>query len=362
MRTTRLSEVYAGTGPFATVLIDVSHDSENGEHEHALRVRAAREDLLAQGAPEAVAEQVAGRLEQLVGQPAPVARLVVASEQGVVLDEVGHHRVDQPVVTWAALPDLARWIAHQDSLTPFVLAVVDHEGGDVATYDSDVPAPTSQESVGEPSHHEHKVASGDWSSLTYQHVTENVWARNAEAVADEVVHHVRAGHRLVLLAGDPQSLPTVKARLEDVPATVVELPTGTRARDGGDDAMQQAIREALVEHAVARRLEAVHELKDRLGSGTAVATGVADVADAFVRGQVDTLVLDPQEAADLSLDPSEHPGLPLPSDAPLRADLALVAAAVGTAADVRVAPSATLGGTPVAALLRWDQTADGTTA
>jgi hypothetical protein len=363
MKTSRLTDLYAEPGPFATAMLDVSHDSESGEHEHHLRVRAACDSLAEQGAPAEIVDQVAARLGQLVDEPAPVSRTVVASSAGVLLDEVGHFRVDVPVARWSPLPDLARWIEHQDALTPFVLAVVDHEGGDVAVYDSDVPEPAEQQSVGGPSHHEHKVPTGGWSALRYQHVTENVWARNAEAVAEEIVHHVRKGYRLVLLAGDPQSLPTVRARMEDSPATVVELGTGTRARDGGDEAMQQAIREALMEHTVARRLEDVHVLKDRLGMGTAVATGVDDTADAFVRGQVDTLVLDPQAAAELTLDLGKHPGLTLAAtdtDRELPADQGLLAAAVTTSAEVRVAPSAALGGSPVAALLRWDQDAVGT--
>jgi hypothetical protein len=365
MRTTRLSELYADQGPFATVMLDVSHDNENGEHEHELRVRAATEELAAAGAPDEVVKQVSERLGELVGDPAPVARTVVGSSSGVLFDEVNHFRVDQPVVAWSALPDLARWVQHQDAVTPFVLAVVDHEGGDVAIYDSDVPEPASQESVGGETHHAHKVPVGGWSALRYQHVTENVWARNAEAVADEVVSHVRSGYRLVLLAGDPQSLPTVRARLEDSRATVVELGTGTRARDGGDEALQQAIREALMEHTVSRRLEDVHALKDRLGMDAAVATGVDDVADAFVRGQVDTLLLDPQPAADLALEVDRHPGLVLGATSTrgtVRADQALVAAAVATAADVRVVPAAALAGAPVAALLRWDQKPVGTEA
>jgi hypothetical protein len=360
MKTAMLTDLYANQGPFATVMLDVSHDTENGEHEHELRVRATREALTEQGAPGEVVEQVAERLGQLVGQPAPVARTVVASPGGILLDEINHFRVDTPVARWSPLPDLTRWIERQDALTPFVLAVVDHEGGDVAVYHSDVPEPAEQASVGEPSHREHKVPTGGWSALRYQHVTENVWARNAEAVADRIVHHVRDGYRLVLLAGDPQSLPVVRARLKDSPATVVELGTGTRARDGGDEALQQAIREALLEHAVARRLELAHEVKDRLGAGAAVAIGVGDIADAFVRGQVDTLLLDPQVAGDLSVDLEAHPGLVLPAagiDQELPADQALVAAAVTTSADVRVVPSSTLGGTPVAALLRWDQDA-----
>jgi hypothetical protein len=37
MKTARLSGVYEAGGPFASVLLDVSHDSENGAHEHELR-------------------------------------------------------------------------------------------------------------------------------------------------------------------------------------------------------------------------------------------------------------------------------------------------------------------------------------
>jgi hypothetical protein len=363
MNTGRLSTLYDASGPFATVLLDVSHDSENGEHEHELRVRAAIEELSDRGAPETLLEDVSARLGELVKEPAPVSRLVVATTSGVLLDEVSHVRVDQPVVTWGPLPDLARWAEHQDTLTQFLLAIVDHEGGDVAVYDSDVPDPQEETSVGGETHHAHKVPVGGWSALRYQHVTENVWARNAEAVADEVLSHVRSGIRLVLLAGDPQSLPTVLARLEDTPATVVQLDTGTRNEDGGDEALQQAIREALMAHVVSRRLEDAHTLRDRLGRGEAVATGVREIADAFVRGQVETLLIDPQASAELTVDPADHPGLSLgaaDSTGPVPADQGLVAAAVLTGADVRVSPSAVLGGAPVAALLRWDQTAVGT--
>jgi hypothetical protein len=364
MDASRFSSLYDDPGPFATVMLDVSHDNENGEHEHELRVRAAAEDLAAQGAPDTVVKEVSSLLGELVGDPAPVARTVVATSAGVLLDEVSHTRVDQPLVSWSVLPDLARWVEHQDTVTPFVLAVVDHEGGDVAVYDSDVPEPQEEATVGGETQHVHKVPVGGWSALRYQHVTENVWARNAEAVADEIVHHVRAGLRLVLLAGDPQSRPVVVERLADTPATVVQLDTGTRAQDGGDEALQQAVREALLDHVVTRRLDDVHELRERLGAGTSVATGVADVADAFVRGQVDTLLIDPQNLGDLTVDPQRHPGLALGqlvATEPVPAGQALIAAAAATSAHVRVVPGATLG-TPVAALLRWDQPAVGSEA
>jgi hypothetical protein len=301
------------------------------------------------------------RLLEAVDRPAPVARLVVATPTGVVLDELASVRVDRPVATWGPLPDLAAWIEHRDSAVTFVLAVVDHQGGDVAVFDSDVPEPEQQESVGGESDFVHRVPVGGWSALRYQHTTENVWARNAEAVADEVVSHVRKGHRLVLLAGDPTSRGLVRDGLDASKAELVELEAGTRAEDGGDEALQQAIREALMEHVVGRRMQVIHELKERLGRDASAAAGVHDVADAFVRGQVDTLLLDPADAAGIDLDPARHPGLSLgPSaEGPVRADQALIAAAVRTDADVSVAPSSALGGAPVAALLRWDQEAAG---
>ena len=365
MRTASLTPLFQQSGPFATVVLDVSQDSENAPHGHELRTRAACESLAEQGADEQVVSAVSERLAETVHRPAPVSRLVVATGDGVVHDVTAGFRADQPVATWGPLPDLATWIARQDSVRHFVLVMVDHTGGSVAVYDSDVPQAEEETTVQGETEFVHKVPTGGWSALRYQHVTENVWAQNAEQVADEAVKAVRAGHHLVLLAGDPQSRPHVLDTLAGTPATVVELKTGSRAEDGGDEALQQAIREALMDQVVQSRLALTHELRDRLGRDHAVATGTRDVTDAFVRGQVETLLLDPQPAAGLTLDLSEHPGLAVGAGeltGEVRADQALVAAAVITGADVAVSPQATLGGAPVAALLRWDQDAVGSTA
>ncbi|WP_432947400.1 Vms1/Ankzf1 family peptidyl-tRNA hydrolase [Kribbella sp. CA-253562] len=335
----------------------MSHDSESGAHEHELRVRAAGEQLAEQGADDAVVEVVTARLSEPADEPAPVTRTVVANTGGVVFDELVHERIDQPVVHWGPLPDLSRWVESAERNIRFVLALVDHEGGDVAVYQSDVPEPESETSAGGETTHVHKVPVGGWSALRYQHETENVWSRNADAVADEIDRVITSGVRLVLLAGDPRSVAQVEERLKNERATVVRLESGGRAEDGGDEAQQQAIREALLEYTVARRLELHHQLKDRLGQGSAVATGAGDIADAFVKGQVDTLLLDPGAAREVELLVRDHPGFDVgavPEDQPLPADQALVAAAARTGANVVVMPRASLGGAPAAALLRWN--------
>jgi hypothetical protein len=367
MRTERIADLYADAGPFASVHIDVSRDNENAEHQVELQTRAACEQLERQGAPTAVIETIRERLAENTHAPAPVSRTLVATEAGgVLLDEVVHRRTEQPTAVWGPVPDVSAWIDAQDATIPFVLALVDHEGGDVSTFVSDLPDPEDTTSVGGDDEPEHvqKVAGGGWSHMRYQNTSENIWARNAQAVAEEISSRVADGYHLVVLAGDPKSRSQVHQLLGDSgPAEVLELPEGGRSQDGGDEALHENVRDLLRSQVVARRLDAVHTLKDRLGRDEAVAIGVKDVADAFVRGQVDTLMLDPAAAAEHEVSPSDHPGLVLGSgsvDGPVRADLGLVAAAVLTGAEVRVSSRATLGGAPVAALLRWDQTAEGT--
>jgi hypothetical protein len=366
VRTDRLTPLYTDPGPFASVLIDVSRDSEDGAHQVELRIRALRERLQEQGAPAAVVDAVADRLGEVVHQPAPVSRQLVASERGVLLDELVHARSDEPHARWDALPDVTGWIALEDGTVPFVLVVVDHEGGDVATYRSDVPAAESQESVGGETFHEQKVRGAGLSHIRIQNVVENVWKRNTQEVAEHVRSHLSRGYRLVLVAGDPKSRSQLRAILGEPPGVeLVDLERGSRAEDGGDEALQAAVREAVQRHVVAQRLDVAHTLQDRLGRDEAVTTGTAGVLDAMVRGQVETLLLDPDRLSETTLRVPDHPGLSLGSvgvpDVAVRADLALVAAATVTGADVAVAGAGALRGTPVAALLRWDDTGQAST-
>jgi hypothetical protein len=358
MDISRLAAVYQANGPFATVSLDVGRDTENAAHAHDLRVRDACERLTQAGAGEEVVRPISELLGETVQEPAPVVRTVVATADGQVrFDELSHQRLAQPVVSWEPLPDLLPWIRMAERNIRFALALVDHKGGDITIYRSDVPEPEVETTAGGETVHLHHVSSGGWAALKYQHETENVWHRNAEAVADELESVISGGVRLVLLGGDPTSVGQVRERLEKSPAEIVELESGSRAADGGEEAQAEAIRAALLDYSVAHRMELSHRLKDRLGQNFAIATGVRDVADAFVQGQVETLVLDPDASAELDLPVKDHPGLSIgvPGDAPVRADLGLLAAAVQTGARVATLPKVAMGGSPVVALLRWDQ-------
>jgi hypothetical protein len=359
MKSDRLAPIYANPGPFASAYLDVSRDQEQGNRVVDLAVRAVRDELAAQGAPEDVLDELGRRLGQGTGQPAPISRCVVASERGILFDELTRTHHAQPVATWGPLPDVGPWLTDANRQIPFVLALVDHEGGDVTTYSADDMEPEREASVGEPSKYEHKVRGGGWSHLNWQRSAETIWARNAAEVATEIERQVRNGPDLVILAGDEHSRSQVAERLPDtISAQLVILERSGRPVDGGDDALAAEVESVLRDEVVAQQLRLVHELKERMGRGESVAVGMRDVADAFVRGQVDQLLIDPEAAADFTLRPSDHPGLALGANTPdseIRADQALIAAACMTDADIAVATAATMGGAPVAALLRWNQ-------
>jgi hypothetical protein len=107
---------------------EVSRDQEQGNRVVDLAVRAAREELAAQGAPPAVLQEVEERLGRSTGQPAPISRCVVASERGILFDQLARSHRAQQVATWGPLPDVAAWLRDASQQVPFVLALVDHEG------------------------------------------------------------------------------------------------------------------------------------------------------------------------------------------------------------------------------------------
>jgi len=359
MKIERLTPIYADGGPFASVYIEVSRDQEQGNRIVELGVRAVVEDLAEQGAPAKVVSDMQERLLRSTGQPAPISRCVVATERGVLFDELTRSHHAQPVACWGLLPDVAAWLRDASRQIPFVLALVDHEGGDVTSYSADDMKPEREATVGEPSKYEHKVRGGGWSHLNWQRSAETIWAQNAAEVAAEIERQVRNGPQLVILAGDVQSRSLVTEQLPDtISAELVILDRAGRPVDGGDDALAGEVESALRDVVVAKQLKTVHELKERMGRGESVAVGIRDLAEALVRGQVDQLMIDPEAAADFTLRPSDHPGLPLGINTPvedLRADQALIAAACMTDADISIATAATMGGAPAAALLRWNQ-------
>ena len=363
MKLSALAQVLTNDpGPFATAYADVSRAAADGDDLVALAARSARSDLVAAGCPEPVADALAERLGASTHEGGEVARVVVASARGVVLDELVRGRRPQPSATWGPLPDLGPWLADATLVVPFVLARVDHAGGSVATYGDGTAGPLRvEQEAGGDVNYLHKTGADE-----HERSVEEEWKRSADDVAAEIQRQVTAGPSLVLLGGEPDAVSEVKTKLAHVEAEVVELEGGRRNVDGGEEAFAAEVAAALRGQVVAANLAVLHQLAQRLGeraqgSSSRGAAGLDEVLDALVVGQVDVLLIDPVAAAGTTVTLAEHPGLGLgavETTGALPADQVLVALAALTDADVRVERSGTLGDQPVAALLRWDNAAD----
>ena len=356
MRLERFSDLYAGSGPMATVLLDVSRDSEDAAHLVELRWRAAREELAGHGAPDELLDAIGRLFAEPTHVPGAVSRLVVASGGEVRTDELVPEHVDPGVVTYADLPDLATWIELQDGAVPVLLVLADREGADLELYRALAEAPVERAEVHGDTVHINKVRVGGWAHLRYQHHTEELWRRNARQVADEIERHVAHGLGVVVIAGDVHARKNIEDALGGRASdSVIEVEAGGRAEGASREALDDAVREAVSGVVAERQLGLLREFEQRRGRDEAVAVGTDAVLDAFVRGQVDTLLLHPAAAREGTVDPTTYPGLPLPTASPQRRDLALVAAAALTSASVVTAGETLLPDDGVAALLRWDQ-------
>lgn len=360
MRTQSITSLYDKPGPFATVLVDISQDAEDGVHQRELRVAGALEQLSEKGAPDDVVRALAERLDQPTQAEAPVVHAVVANESEVLLDEVLPHRLDDAVTSWQPLPDLSMWIRLRDAGVVFAVVQADREGSDVEVYRTAGSQPNQTAQFHGDDFHITQVAAGGWSQSRYQRHAREMWHRNAKQTVDEIETLVAEGFPVIVLAGDKRAREEIRSQLsKHADEAVAEVESGGRAAGTSDESFARDVTAVLRERVVSKRLDYVHELQQRSGQGSGVARGYDDVLDAMVQGQVETLLLDPVSAHEHEVRPGDHRGLDLGLDtgATVAADLALVAAAARTAADVVVLPKTVMGGEPATALLRWDSSA-----
>src|SRR4051794_11299476 len=99
--------LFQDPGPFASAYVDLSMDSEDGRDLVELNVRRACDTVTDAGAPEAVVDAMRTALSVVPEGPAPQSRFVVATERGVLLDEVTRTRRDETSAAWSPLPDVS---------------------------------------------------------------------------------------------------------------------------------------------------------------------------------------------------------------------------------------------------------------
>jgi Bacterial archaeo-eukaryotic release factor family 2 len=358
MELSRLSSVYDATGPFATAYLDTTRNVENAAHEIELRWRAARQELEQQGAGAAVLDAMEAVIGEDRGVPGAHGRVLVATDDGVVLDLVLPHPPRRETARFAPLPHLMPLVAQAGAFVPHVVVVADRTGAEVR-----VVGPGAHEEdyeVRGDDFNIRRVKAGGWSQKKYQQSAENTWEQNAKLVAEDVASAVRrTGAAIVAIVGDVRAVTDLRNELtEEVRALVQVIDEPSQLDDRVNDLVASFERDRTAEVLDTYRQE-------RARDGGAAADGLAATVAALRQAQVETLLLVDHPDADGEVWIGPEPTLLAPTERELRdlgvedpqrdrTDAALVRALVGTDAAIAVLTQDTVeldGG--VGAVLRY---------
>ncbi|MFC4911223.1 Vms1/Ankzf1 family peptidyl-tRNA hydrolase [Actinomadura gamaensis] len=356
MDLTFLKPLYSGSGPYASVYLDLTRTTEDAAKAAELRWRAQRGELASQGAP----EEDLRALEAVVAEDLRDRRsegLVAFAADG----EVAYvRRMDRPPraeqARCAPLPHVLPLLADLGERFPYLVVSVDRRGGKITCVTPNLSAdggedapPRVIEVEGDDSYPIHKPKGGDWNQSRYQRAAEEAWKANARKVGRKVEAVARrCGAELIILAGDPQARSAV---LEDLGENLLPHTVETdRGPDG--EAMQDEI-ERLLELKRAERIMKVAERFEReLAVGQRAVTGLPATAEAAFGGRVESLLLDEDPAAptrlwvgprphEIAASPERLREMGVDEPAEDRADAALIRAVAATDGDLTILPAIT---------------------
>jgi Bacterial archaeo-eukaryotic release factor family 2 len=336
-----LNELTRHVGPFATVYLDTSHDTDDAAHAIALRWAAARERLAAEGAHAGTLDALAAAVEGAPPAVGRAGRVLVARDSRVVLDRALPEPPVSPEAHWGPLPDLLPALVDQPEPVTAVVVRVDETGGEIFLAGPDAQ-PVVAEHVAGGEHPVHKVRGGGWSHLAMQERVEESWRRNTAQVAERVDRHVAdSGAGVLLVAGDARARSRLIDALGERSASLsVQLEGG----GAGGDALAAAVAEALRDVVTSTRLAVLDRYEKAAGRADGLAVqGIGPVLAALRAEAVDTLLVDAGVRRDATVWISREPAQVAEAAADLRAgggdptaevpvDAAMLRAAAGSGA------------------------------
>jgi Bacterial archaeo-eukaryotic release factor family 2 len=336
-----LHELTRKPGPFATVYLDASHDTDDAERAIALRWAHARAELTAQGADAATLDALAAAVTNAPPAVGRAGRVLVARHGEVVLDRSLPEPPASPTAHWSPLPDLLPALVDQPEPVTAVVVRVDEAGGEILVAGPDAQ-PIVAEQVEGGEHPVHKVRGGGWSHLAMQERVEESWRRNTAQVAERVDRLVAdTGAGVLLVAGDGRSRSRLVDALAERSASIaVELERGSTDEDYLAAAVAEAVRDVVTD----ARLAVLDRYEQAAGRPEGLAVqGIGPVLAALRAEAVDTLLLDAGVHRNATVWISDAPAQVAEAPEDLRAagtdpidevpvDAALLRAAAGTGA------------------------------
>ncbi|MEU6236151.1 hypothetical protein ABZ885_24410, partial [Kitasatospora sp. NPDC047058] len=217
-------------GPWASVVLDTAHTTEDAARRQDLLDRTAVRRLAALGADEPTCAAVRDHLAAEPASGAPPGRALFATDGEVVLDVPLSGPPPDVEASWSALPHTSRLLGLlDDHAAACLVAFIDRTGADL-----EVREPGRADRLGSVAGPQwqgrgpHRAPPGDRSDWHYRHRREDGWERTAGVIADELARRwPESGARLLVLTGDARERRAVHDRLpHQLRAEAVEVDGG----------------------------------------------------------------------------------------------------------------------------------------
>ncbi|MDM4718862.1 Vms1/Ankzf1 family peptidyl-tRNA hydrolase [Micromonospora sp. WMMA1363] len=363
MQLSFLRPLYDRPGPWCSVYLDASADTEDAHPALDLRWRALREQLQRYGADATSINAIERVVRGHDPMPGDYGIAVFASHGRVALSEYLSAPPVRDLAAYAPLPHVMPLLAQRGEQVAWVRVIADRTGADAMAVSAG-GVPRRAHVTGREDFQLHRVKPGGWSQSRYQRAAMEAWHYNAGDVAAATVELAeKVGADVVVVAGDVRATGVIAAQMpERWQDVMVRTDAGKRA--GGAD--QTRLDDLTVQTIAEVADQRISVTLDRFGMQEDVGAGLDAVVSALQRNQVDTMILvdDPSatgelwigpEPTEIATDPRQLTALSVTDPAKVRADAALVRALVGTDAELTVlgaeeAPELTDG---VGAVLRY---------
>ncbi|MET0474526.1 MAG: hypothetical protein ABW001_07795 [Mycobacterium sp.] len=281
----------AARGPFVSVYFDDSHDVHDAAVRLGAKWRDVARELENQGADARLVSLVEGAVLEAPPSVGRSGRGLVATADGIIVDEHFAVPPPTPVVRSSELPYLVPFVEYGPVLQAYVVVAVDHTGADISLYQRNT---VRTETIEAGAHPVHKVANAEnygWGAQ--EHRVEEAIRKNVRAVANALTEQCdHYGPEAVFVIGQDR----VRAKLvsvlpERISALVVRPRVG--ARDTGvDDTVRHAIALEFQNRGFAAANNWARRFRAEAGrrSGLAV-EGLTAVSAALREETVATLIL-----------------------------------------------------------------------
>jgi hypothetical protein len=292
MHAERFRSLVESKGPYASVYFDDSHDTEDAAAQQDLKWRAIRDGLEQHDA----SPEVIDALQQVILDAPPAVgrsgRGLVAGADGILLDERLIRPLETPVVRVSSLPYVVPVVEHGALHPTYVVALVDHAGGDVVIHRDRKVTSESVDGGGHPIHKADGAETAGYGDP--QRRTMEAGRKNLRAVAERLAHLVDAeSPEVIFVVGEVQSRADLTPTLEQrVAERVVELDVGARNSGLADADLQDAIDQEFLKRRLTAIDTATQQFSQATGQGSGLATqGVPGVCAALRAGAVETLII-----------------------------------------------------------------------